>query len=134
MMLKNSSVLAGTAINNRLLAALGGTEGMFAMGVLIPASPDDAFCVWLPSGHGKTIDTYFGFLKEPPPSIAVKMIQFCPADGKKKLHWATSSEEPIQLDLIERLNRGQIVPSGLAHLYRMQGHSCHFTLALLYTS
>src|SRR5262249_7553044 len=63
MILKNPSVLAGTAIDNRLVAAIGGTEGMFATGVLIPANPDDAFCVWLPSGHGKTIDTYFGFLK-----------------------------------------------------------------------
>jgi len=57
--LKNTPVLAGTVIDNRILAAIGGTEGAFAFGVLIPASPDDAFCVWLPSCLGKTIDTYF---------------------------------------------------------------------------
>ncbi len=105
MILKNPSILAGTAIDNRLLAAIGGSEGMFATGVLIPASPDDAFCVWLPSGLGKTIDTYFGFLKEPPPSIAVKLIQFCPADGEREAHWTTSKEEPIRLEMPEKLDR-----------------------------
>jgi hypothetical protein len=71
--LKNKSVLAGTVIDKRLLAAIGGTEGMFAIGVLIPAGPDDAFSVWLPAEYGKTIDTYLGFLKEPPTSIAVRV-------------------------------------------------------------
>ena len=106
MILKNPSILAGTAVDNRLLAAIGGTEGMFATGVLIPASPDDAFCVWLPSGHGKTIDTYFGFLKEPPPSIAVRLIRFCPADGEREAHWSTPDEEPIRLELPDKLHRG----------------------------
>jgi hypothetical protein len=105
MILNNLSVLAGTAIDNRLLAAIGATEGMFAIGVLIPASPDDAFCVWLPSGHGKTIDTYFGFLKEPPPSVSVKLIQFCPADSEHEAHWSTSKEDPIRLELPEILHR-----------------------------
>jgi hypothetical protein len=49
MILKTPSVLAGTAIDNRLVAAIGGTDGLFATGVVIPASPDDAFCVWLTS-------------------------------------------------------------------------------------
>jgi hypothetical protein len=106
MILKNPSVLAGTAIDNRLLAAIGGTEGTFAFGVLIPASPDDGFCVWLPSCLGKTIDTYFSFLKEPPTSIAVKLIQFCPANAEKEAHWATSNEEPIRLEMPERVYRG----------------------------
>lgn len=105
IILKNPSVLAGTAIDNRLLAAIGGTEGTFAYGVLIPASPDDAFCVWLPSCLGKTIDTYFSFLKEPPPSIAVKLIQFCPAEGEHEAHWATSKEEPIRLEMPDRFDR-----------------------------
>src|SRR6266851_10419782 len=85
---------------------LGGTEGMFAFGVLIPASQDDAFCVWLPSCLGKTIDTYFSFLKEPPPLMAVKLIQFCPADGEREAHWSTSNEEPIRLDMPDKLYRG----------------------------
>jgi hypothetical protein len=105
MILKNPPILAGTALDNRLLAAIGGTEGLFAIGVLIPASPDDAFCVWLPSSHGKTIDTYFSFLKEPPPSIAVKLIQFCPADGEHQAHWITSKEEPIRLEMADKLDR-----------------------------
>ena len=79
---------------------------MFAFGVLIPASPDDAFCVWLPSCLGKTIDTYFSFLKEPPPLMAVKLIQFCPADGEREAHWSTSNEEPIRLDMPDKLYRG----------------------------
>jgi hypothetical protein len=101
--LKDTSVLAGTVNDNRLFGAIGGTEGMFALGVLIPAGPDDAFCVWLPSGVGKTIDTYFGFLKEPPPSIAVKLIQFFPTDGEKEAHWGTNNEEPIRLDMPDKL-------------------------------
>jgi hypothetical protein len=92
--------------SNRLIAAIGGTEGMFATGVLIPASPDDVFCVWLPSGHGKTFDTYFGFLKEPPPSIAVRTIQFCPANGEREAHWSTPNEEPIRLELPDKLRQG----------------------------
>lgn len=103
MILKNPPVLGGTVADNRLLAVIGGTEGIFATGVLVPVTPDDAFCVWLPSGHGKTIDTYLGFLKEPPPSIAVKLIQYCPADGDEGPHWATSDEEPIRLDMPEKL-------------------------------
>jgi len=81
-----------------------GTEFMFAVGVIIPAGPD-AFCVWLPAEHGKTIDTYLGFLKEPPTSIAVTLLQFCPADGKNGPHWATPPGEPIHLQL----------PDGLPH-------------------
>lgn len=103
MVLKNRAVLAGTAIDNRLLVAIGSTEGIFATGVLIPAGPVDAFCVWLPSGQGKTIDTYLGFLKEPPPSIAVKLVQFCPADSEKEAHWITSKEEPIRLEMPARV-------------------------------
>lgn len=99
VILKNTPVLAGTVIDNRILAALGGTEGTFAFGVLIPAGPDDAFCVWLPSCLGKTIDTYFSFLKEPPPSMAVKLVQFCPANDEHEAHWSTSMEEPIRLDM-----------------------------------
>jgi hypothetical protein len=106
MILKDPSVLAGTAIDNRLLAAIGSTEGMFAIGVLIPAGPDDAFCVWLPSGHGKTIDTYFCFLRQPPPSIAVRTIQFCPATGEREGHWLTPNQEPIRIDMPDKLHRG----------------------------
>jgi hypothetical protein len=97
--LNNPSVLAGTVIDNRVLVAIGGSEGPFAMGVLIPASINDAFCVWLPSCHGKTIDTYLGFLKEPPTSIRVKLLQFVPANDQENAHWATSMEEPIPLEL-----------------------------------
>ncbi len=104
VIIKNPSVLAGTVMDNRLLVAIGGTEGIFATGVLIPAGPDDAFCVWLPSGQGKTIDTYLGFLKEPPPSIAVKLVHFCPADGQQEAHWITSKEEPIRLPLPEKVH------------------------------
>ncbi len=102
MILKSPSVLAGTAIDNRLLAAVGSTEGIFAIGVLIPASPNDAFCVWLPSCHGKTIDTYFSFLKEPTPSIAVRWIEFCLADDGSEPHWWMSTEEPIRMDLLDK--------------------------------
>ena len=104
-LLRNTPVLAGTVIDNRILAAIGGTEGVFAFGVLIPAGPDDAFCVWLPSCLGKTINTYFSFLKEPPPSLAVKMIHFCPADDERGVHWSTSNEEPIRLAMPDKLLR-----------------------------
>lgn len=80
--------------------------GMFASEVLIAAGADDAFCVWLPSGHGRTIDTYISLLKEPPPSIAVRLLQFCPADGEREAHRSTPNEEPIRLKLPDKLQRG----------------------------
>lgn len=107
MLLRNSSVLAGTAIDNRLLAAVGGTEGIYAIGVIIPAGSDDGFCVWLPSGIGKTIDTYLSFLREPPPSIAVRTLQFCRSDDERGEHWLTPNGDPIRLDLATSLRRCQ---------------------------
>lgn len=99
MIIQNASLLRGTVVDRRLLACVGGSEGIFAIGAIIQAGDDDAFCVFLPSGIGKTIDTYFGFLKDPPQSIAVKLIEFCPAEGEQESHWKTGSDEPFRIPL-----------------------------------
>lgn len=98
MMVKDASVLQGTVTDNRVLGCIGGSEGIFAIGVVVKAG-SDMFCVFLPSSDGKTLDTYFGFLKDPPPSIAVRLLEYCPADGKEEARWITAPGEPLRIPL-----------------------------------
>lgn len=90
--------LRGTVMDKRILACMGAKEGPFAMGVIVPAGTD-AFCVWLPAGEGKAIDTYLGFLSEPPTSIAAKLLQFFPSSADRAARWATAPSEPFRIDL-----------------------------------
>ena len=99
---KDSSVFQGTISDNRLLGCVGSSEGIFALGVIVKAG-NDTFCVFLPTDDGLTINTYFNFLKEPPPSIAARLIQFVPGDSGKESHWATSKEEPLRIPLGQSL-------------------------------
>ncbi len=99
MILKNKEALQGTAIDNRLIVCIGATQGIFASGVIVPAGGEEAFCVFLPHGEGKTIDTYMGFLKEPPPSFQARFVQFFPADGENEAKWLTPDTQPIRIDL-----------------------------------
>ncbi len=103
MILKNKEALRGTAIDNRLMLCIGATEGIFASGAVVPAGGEDAFCVFLPQGEGKTIDTYLGFLREPPPSFLARFVHFCPADGENEARWLTPNTEPVRIDLPDRL-------------------------------
>jgi hypothetical protein len=71
---------------------------MYASGVLVPAE-SDAFCVLLPSDDGRTVDTYLGFLKEPPSSSAVKGLQFSPGVGEEPPTFKTDPGEAFRMDL-----------------------------------
>ena len=90
------SVLAGTVTDNRFLACIGATRGMFATGTFVDAGKD-AFCVWLPAGDG--IDTYLGFVNEPPVSVLAKILRFCPATEHGEASFTTSDEEPFRMEL-----------------------------------
>jgi hypothetical protein len=104
MLIKDTSLMRGTVLDRRLLACVGATEGVFAIGVIVPAGTD-TFCVFIPSDHGKTIDTYFGFLAEPPSSIAVKLLQFQAAEAGRPARWTTSRDEPFRMPLVDQLPR-----------------------------
>jgi hypothetical protein len=78
---------------------------MFAIGVIVPAG-SDSFCVFLPAEDGRTIDTYLGFLKEPPQSIAVKLFKFCPATTHEAAKFITAPTDPFRIDLSASLPNG----------------------------
>jgi hypothetical protein len=59
------------------LTLLTGRNEVFALGVVIRAGPD-RFCVFLPTDCGKSVNTYFNFLKEPPVSVRAKATRFRP--------------------------------------------------------
>jgi hypothetical protein len=106
IVIQDQSLLKGTDVDNRVLACLAGSGGMFSLSVVVKAA-DHEFCVFLPGDDGKTIDTYFSFLKEPPGSTAVKLLQFVPSDGSDPSHWATSDEEPFRIPFHQKLPEGQ---------------------------
>lgn len=81
---------------------VGATQGVFALGVVVKAA-DDMFCVFLPPDEGKAIDTYFGFLREPPKSILVKVLRYCPGDAEKTPCWEMGPDKPVRIPLTESL-------------------------------
>jgi hypothetical protein len=46
MVIQDQTMLQGTIVDNRVLACIGGSEGMFALGVIVKAASDE-FCVYL---------------------------------------------------------------------------------------
>ena len=64
------------------------------MGVIVKAA-DATFCAFMPDDNATTMDTYFGFLKEPPPSIAVRLGEWSNGDEHMKgPHWNVATGEP----------------------------------------
>lgn len=102
MLIRDSSVLRGTVFDNRVIGCIGGSQGLFACGVIIPAG-DDRFCVFLPSGHAQTIDTYLSFLNDPPSSFGAKLFEFCPAEAQHESYWKTGNDDPMRIPLPDRL-------------------------------
>jgi hypothetical protein len=96
----DDSVLQGTVIDNRLLSCISSSGDMFAIGVIVKAGTD-LFCVFLP-GMERAINTYFSFIKEPPPSIAATLTQFRPASGEDNGAWEIPPGEPIRIPLKQR--------------------------------
>ena len=89
--------LKGTLTDNRALALFGQSGKMFALGVIVKAGPA-AFCVFVP-GEDSAIDTYFSFVGEPPPSVAVRIAQYRPGSGREKGCWETPEGEPRRVVL-----------------------------------
>jgi hypothetical protein len=102
MLIKDASILNGTVFDNRVIGCIGGSQGLFAIGVIVPAA-GDRFCVFLPSGCGHTIDTYLGFLNDPPPFFHAKVFEYCPSDGANAAYWKTSKDDPIRIPMPEKL-------------------------------
>jgi hypothetical protein len=98
ILVRDASVLGGTVKDGRVLMCIGGSEGAFALGVVVVAG-SEAFCVFLPTDDGRTISTYFSFLNEPPESIAVRLLEYRPATETKESHWATNPGDPIRIQL-----------------------------------
>ena len=89
--------LQGTVMDNMLISLYGQSGAVFAIGVIIKAGPD-AFCVFVP-GMPHAIDTYFSFLKEPPPSVAMRITHYRPASGADEACWEIPPGEPMRLSL-----------------------------------
>lgn len=85
--------------DNRLIGCVGASGRIFATGVIIPAS-GDTFCVFLPTYGSAEVETYFGFLNEPPPSIAVRLMELSPPDDTYAVeYWKVSGGEPSRISL-----------------------------------
>jgi hypothetical protein len=84
--------LKGTLTDNRALFLFGQSGKVFALGVIVKAGPA-AFCVFVP-GEDSAIDTYFSFIREPPSSVAFKIVTYCPGNEKEKARWEIPEGEP----------------------------------------
>jgi len=81
--------LRGTADDNLLISCWGMSVGMFAIGVVVKVGRE-YFCVFLPTDCGKSIDTYFSFLKEPPRFVTARIMKFCDDSDGQGIRWETS--------------------------------------------
>jgi len=108
MITTDPSVLQGTVTDNRVLGCVASSGGLFALGVIVRASDDDAFCVFVPTDVG--IDTYLSFVNEPPKSIAIKLMQYFSANDEKKAHWRRDSGKPIRIPLPDHFESPEYSP------------------------
>jgi hypothetical protein len=90
--------LRGTVIDRKVVACVGQSGKFFAIGVIVPAQ-QDLFCVFIPMDDTESINTYTGFLNEPPPSICSRIMHFVPAGEQEESHWITEDREPIRIPL-----------------------------------
>lgn len=86
MWCENRASLQGTAIDRRVIAAVGASDRVFALGIIIPAGPDQ-FCVFLPTDDWTTAETFVSFIREPPQSILIRVMEFCPSSNECSAHW-----------------------------------------------
>ena len=92
----DSKAFHGTVDDHRLLACIGAKHGIYSIGVIVKAV-NDYFCVFLPPDDGHRMETYLSFLKEPPSSIGVRIMQFQQASNDEESHWITSGEDPVRV-------------------------------------
>ncbi|MCY2987543.1 MAG: hypothetical protein NTY19_06725 [Planctomycetota bacterium] len=102
MMVRSGTAPQGTVLDNQVLACVGATQGVFALGVVVKAA-DDLFCVFLPPNEGKAIDTYSGFLLEPPRSVLVKILRYYPGEAEETSCWEIGPDAPVRIPLPDSL-------------------------------
>jgi len=67
------SLLAGTINDRRIVAFVNGNNRPYLIGIMVKVG-DDTFVVFAPASDD-TIDTYFSFLKCPPASVAMHVLE-----------------------------------------------------------
>jgi hypothetical protein len=77
LIVENDAWLRGTIEDNTFLTLLTMSDQVFALGVIVRGGPD-RFCVFLPTDCGKTVNTYFDFLRVPPVSVRAEAMRFRP--------------------------------------------------------
>jgi hypothetical protein len=110
--------LRGTAVDNLLISCWGMSVGPFAIGVVVKVKHDN-FCVFLPTDYGKSINTYFSFLKEPPRFVTTRMMKFCDGSDGQGIRWETSEKTrqiPLNHDMPanERVGNAPFGTAGFA--------------------
>ena len=69
----DSSLLAGTINDNRIITFVNGNNRPYLMGIVVKVG-GDTFVVFVPASDD-TINTYFDFLKCPPASVAMHIVE-----------------------------------------------------------
>lgn len=91
---RSDPMLRGTVVDRRVIACVGASGIIFAVGVIVPFR-DHRFVVFMPNDKAKELETYLGFLAEPPPSVMMKAFEYDPTGGI----WRTSHSPPMQVPL-----------------------------------
>lgn len=75
IIIPDENLLRGTVEDNRFLSCFSTRDEVFAIGVIVRAGRD-AFCVFLPTDCGSSINTYFSFIAEPPVAVSARVTRF----------------------------------------------------------
>lgn len=86
-----AKAFAGTVNDKRGIFCMGMNGRPFAIGCIVKMV--DTFCAWLPPDNAHAFETYRSFLKEPPPSIALREYIYCPGSETEQSHWDMSTED-----------------------------------------
>jgi hypothetical protein len=107
LVVENDAWFRGTIEDNMFLTLLTGRNDVFALGVIVRAGAD-RFCVFLPTDCGKTVNTYFSFLNEPPVSVRAKATRFRPPKGGNTGAWEADANDiwiPMRQKMPDRPKR-----------------------------
>ena len=100
LFVKDEGALRGSAEDNLFLVCYTANDVPFILGVIVRVKRH-RFCVFLPTDQG--IDTYYGFLKNPPQSVRARLARFLPATATTGSAWEIDTEDM-------RLPLGQVLP------------------------
>jgi hypothetical protein len=86
-----AKAFAGTVNDKRGIFCMGMNGRPFAIGCIVKMV--DTFCALLPPDNAYAFATYLSFLKEPPPSIALREFVYCAGSETEQSHWDMSAED-----------------------------------------